>query len=520
MKTLSFGLLALLLVPAPLAAQPRLEAGFWRSLVAPKASWLLEERASDKGAKPSSLRAETYDCRTVANASVARLRWTQVGAKKDVGDSNLGRYTQVAVTAAGIYLLSADMDDAAVAKALKRKPSRSDPPRAYAGNSRNQGRFLSVEAGKDGPIACMGAPTPRESDGDPTVGEVCFSATKGIVFLGGGYAPGGRIFTQVGYEKRALATPIDVEAAAPTVNTLLVAGPNGIQEVDLEGKVLRTISKTSAGKARYLANREGVLFEGPDGDLWLTTLADSNTKRLAKLPKQFKACEEMPDYPKGHRFARADMSAQDETDFQVDKGGELACLGLSDRNDNMANFRVQLAIDLKTGKVRTFGTGCKGTEADGPSCESTDWLRIQPAPVNRAKFPYGLASGRLVKREPDGKTTRVVKLGTGDFEEDRLSPSGTWVTIRGNQIDGDYIHFDLFLLSRADGRVWPVSKTKLAPLTTKQLANLDKSEIETEGVVGETSIHWLPGRDLLLVDGNLLVQPGVGAVELPGSAVF
>jgi hypothetical protein len=490
--------------------------------VAPKASWQLDERAPDKGGKPSSIRVETYDCRVLANASVARLRWTQVLAtgNKDVGDSNLGRYTQVAVTAAGIYLLSADMDDAAVTSALKRKPSRSDPPRPYSGTSQNQGRFLTIEDGKDGPIACMGAPTPRESDKDPVVGEVCVSAAKGIVFLGGGYAPGGKIFAQPGYDTRALTSPPAVAGAAPTMNSLLIAGANGIQEVDLEGTVLRTISKTSAGNARYLAKREGVLFEGSDGDLWITMLADGGTKRLAKLPKQFKACADMPDYPKGHRFARSDLEVQSETDFQVDKGGEIACLTLADRNDNMANFSASLVVNLKTGKAQTYGTGCKGTEANGPDCSSTDWWRIQPAPVNRAKFPYALADGRLVKRETDGKTTRVAKLGTGDFQEDQLSPSGTWVAIKGNESDGDFIHFQLFLLNRADGRVWPAGKAQSAALTAKQLATLDKAEIETQDIVGETSLHWIPGHDLLLVDGNILVKPGEGAIELPGRVVF
>jgi hypothetical protein len=39
-------------------------------------------------------------------------------------------------------------------------------------------------------------------------------------------------------------------------------------------------------------------------------------------------------------------------------------------------------------------------------------------------------------------------------------------------------------------------------------------------VAGETSIHWLPGHDLLLIDGKLLVKPGEGTIELPGTVVF
>jgi hypothetical protein len=57
-------------------------------------------------------------------------------------------------------------------------------------------------------------------------------------------------------------------------------------------------------------------------------------------------------------------------------------------------------------------------------------------------------------------------------------------------------------------------------LTTKQLAGLAKRGVETLDVVGETSIHRIPGHDLLLIDGILLVKPGEALVKLPGVAVF
>jgi hypothetical protein len=111
-------------------------------------------------------------------------------------------------------------------------------------------------------------------------------------------------------------------------------------------------------------------------------------------------------------------------------------------------------------------------------------------------------------------------LGDGDFSEHQISPSGTWVTIQGNEEWGDYCHNDLFILNRADGRVWPVREGRVVPLTSRQLAALAKQRVETLDVVGETSIHWIPGHDLLLVDGNLLVKPGEALVTLPGVAVF
>jgi len=90
--------------------------GFWKVLVTPKAKWVLRDTILDKTA---TVTVETYDVRKVGGADVARLRWTQaVGKDKyDISDQR-GAFGQVAVTSAGLYLFTADMDDAKVAAAL------------------------------------------------------------------------------------------------------------------------------------------------------------------------------------------------------------------------------------------------------------------------------------------------------------------------------------------------------------------------------------------------------------------
>ena len=515
----------LFVVVVPLLAgssESRAGEGFWKVLAQPNSRWELKETRPDDGRKPTTVRIETYDFREVGGAGVARLRWTYMsnGSAKDIGDSDSGRYTQVAVTAAGIYLLSAEMDDAAVAKVLKRKPSRSDPPRAYAGTSQNQGRFLTIEPAADGPTACMGALTNKESAKDPGVGEVCISAKTGVVFLGGGWAPAGRIFAQPGYEKRVLSSPPVPKPPLAPMRTLLVAGQTGIHEVDLDGKVLRTLSKTSAHHARYLAKRDGVLFQADDGDLRVVMLADASEKVLVKLPAKIKSCEKMPDYEKGHRFLLSELSPQEERDFVVDEGGEFACLTLADRNENMRNVEVDIFVDLKRRKATPYVVGCNDVPPNKLTCAGTDWFAFEPAPSNNARFPYGIDKGWLVKRKSAGKASRVVMLGQGDFEEEQPSPSGSWVAIRGNEDWGDYCHRDLFLLNRVDGTVWPVRKEMPRPLTVKELSELGKAKIETTDVVTETSLHWVPGSDVLLIDGESLVKPGAGMIELPGATVF
>lgn len=168
---------------------------FWKVLVTPKAKWVLHEaNAEDAAAKSATVTVETYDVRTVGKAQVARLRWTH---KDSESESTFGggalQPTQVAVTAAGLYLLDAEMDDAAVAVALKKRPSRSSPPKAYKGTKQNGGRYLTVR----GAEVCMGWAR-LEEDGpceDVCESEVCFTAA-GVTSISGFDAPGVSIWKQ------------------------------------------------------------------------------------------------------------------------------------------------------------------------------------------------------------------------------------------------------------------------------------------------------------------------------------
>ncbi len=167
--------------------------GFWKILVQPHAKWVLEEQTSyDPTLKPSTITVETYDVRKVGAAEVARLRWTLIradGTKTDVGDNANGRYTQVAVTPAGLYILWAEQDDAKVAKMLQGKPSRSDPPKPYEGTKLNEGRYLQVN--DDGTVCLGQGPEPGAGECPDTCdGTLCLSPTRGVIELVGNWAPG------------------------------------------------------------------------------------------------------------------------------------------------------------------------------------------------------------------------------------------------------------------------------------------------------------------------------------------
>lgn len=188
--------LAVVMLGLPAQAGDRRPAkGFWKILVKPKAKWVLHDTvAEDAAHKAATITVETYDVRKVGGADVARLRWTHASGKdrQDIGGEL--KPTQVAVTPAGIYLLGAELDDAAVAAALKRKPSRSDPPKPYKGTKQNQGRFLRI----DDDLVCIGEePLPDAGDcADVCEAEVCFSSTEGVVRISGLAAPGYSIWSR------------------------------------------------------------------------------------------------------------------------------------------------------------------------------------------------------------------------------------------------------------------------------------------------------------------------------------
>ncbi len=169
---------------------------FWKILVKPNAKWVLKD--SDEKTGKESIIIETYDVRKVGDADVARIRWTYIavdGTKQDIGATESGKPTQVAVTAKGLFLLNKENDDAKVAERLKGKPSRSSPPKGYGGTKKNQGRYLAIN---DEGIVCMGeAPTEKDFQCEDVCDAwICISATAGITELAHRWAPGERQFDQ------------------------------------------------------------------------------------------------------------------------------------------------------------------------------------------------------------------------------------------------------------------------------------------------------------------------------------
>jgi hypothetical protein len=175
----------------PSNAKPPPAKGFWKILVTPRQKWVLKDTIAESVHEaPVILTVEPVGIHQVGSATVAHLNWTLDDGNdhRALAGTHAGLLNQVAVTDAGLYLLPDDADDARITEILKGKPSRSDPPKPYKPTKLNEGRFLTI----DGDIVCMGqGPAPGDPECEDTCeGQVCISATDGVVILDGTWTPG------------------------------------------------------------------------------------------------------------------------------------------------------------------------------------------------------------------------------------------------------------------------------------------------------------------------------------------
>ncbi len=196
MNRLAVGLAMVSALGATTAADGPAKHGVWQPLVQAHARWLLRDTGTVQNA--DTIAVETYDVRKIGGADVARLRWVlQQGTRhRDVGASLAGgRFTQLAVTPRGLYLLSASMDDAKVARALAAAPTWRDPPDAVEPASSGDGSFVRVD--RSG-LVCVGHVAAEGAcDGETGLceGELCVDA-GGVARIAGSWAPGNATFAR------------------------------------------------------------------------------------------------------------------------------------------------------------------------------------------------------------------------------------------------------------------------------------------------------------------------------------
>jgi hypothetical protein len=290
------------------------------------------------------------------------------------------------------------------------------------------------------------------------------------------------------------ASPVARSTAAKP-RTLVVASERGIREVGYDGAVVRVLTSTPARRPRFVSGGREVLFYARSaGEIRRLSLETGGERRVAVLPRAFKVCGHMPDYPPGHVFSQGDLDVQDDGGFVVDAGGGSACMALMDRNANMLNVRIELRIDLSSGAVQhrvVIGGDCARAPPAWRNCTAAS------EPATRATpFP-------------------VATLDAGvDLTEETIAPGGRWSVVSMLGDMADYIYQWLFLLDRERRRIFPIVAGPFpAPLALGALGGADGG-LGTAIAVGETTVRWLGDHALLV--GDLLVVPGQAGVNVGG----
>jgi hypothetical protein len=275
---------------------------------------------------------------------------------------------------------------------------------------------------------------------------------------------------------------------------LVAARENGLYEIGPDGRDVRRLSATPAQHPRWQVPGRRILFLTRDtSEVRSLDLVTAKEQVVARIRPKIGCPRSIVGSTAGD--STVDLGIQEHADFTVD--GDRACLELMDRNSNMASYLVNVRIDLATGAT-------------------TDTVSIAPAECKLARRE---APPRCV-----GHPAPIVDLdrtlehaGPAGFTVQSWSPSGRWVVLRGNDEEGDSMHFQIVLYELATRNTFPILGEHLEhgdawpqPLRAVQLAKDAEDLAPLVGdVVGETPIHWLPGPDDRLVVDEYLVVPGV-----------
>lgn len=269
---------------------------------------------------------------------------------------------------------------------------------------------------------------------------------------------------------------------------LIAANRAGVFEVTRDGRDVRQLSKTSAQQPRWVVPGRRLVFLTEDAaELRSLDLETAKEKTVARVRTRLDCPS--GSVPAGTPDPGVSLRLHDDDDFVVGQG--RACLRLMDRNANMADFILDVRVDLATGRAEEFiptaRDNCKVARREAPPCE------------------------RPLRRGTD-KVPPSEHAGPPDFFANEVSPSGRWVLLHGNNEQGDYIYHQVVLYEIATRRTFPIfvrdagDRPWPAPVPADQLTVPDALG---DSVIAETPIYWLPGPDdRLVVDGYLIV-PGV-----------
>ncbi len=311
----------------------------------------------------------------------------------------------------------------------------------------------------------------------------------------------------------------------PSAGSLLIADGEGIHEVNLDGKRLKTIVTGYAASPRVLADGR-VVFLRSDPEqvalaLWMFT-PGGETKQVAQLPQRWNA-----EACKAELAVLGEddvgLAPQAPGDFRLDATKQAACLSLQDSNDNMANFGVTVWISLADGQTSQETTLDVENECAGPDPKTCIDLPLEkvrdPAPAGSFPFAYASETGTLTR--PDGATSKLCRTSDGEescsFVEQR-SLTGRFELLSGEMDSGDYIYRELVILDRQDGSLWAIPED--GPLISIEPSAVFAGMHEGwRSATGEADLRWLP-YDRLWFDGVLIDPAARTTVKVGGTLAF
>jgi len=334
----------------------------------------------------------------------------------------------------------------------------------------------------------------------------------------------------------ALAAPARAHAGP---SELIVGSRRGLEAWSLDGTRHRSISAAPARHPRWLdaqtllviAPRDDERGLAKGGKLQRIALGDGRREDVATLPPF--ACKRGTPPPEDSSFAEYpyEVDLQDDSDFDVAPAAGLACLRLLDRNVNMASVILDVHVDLKSRHVQRWlvtgedvcapPRGVRRGEATS-SCHGSEEPQAPSEPATTRSYPYDMprADGVVIQASAQGERP-ALNVGL-DYSPEARSPSGRWLVLGGDTVEGDYLYRRLSLLDRENGRVFPIlEKAGAWPAALEPIAGSPPSlalPIESAVLVpGETDLRWLSTAEgELLVVGSTIVRPGLGSFTVDG----
>jgi hypothetical protein len=313
---------------------------------------------------------------------------------------------------------------------------------------------------------------------------------------------------------------------------LLIAGEEGLREFDLDGRLLNTLVPEPCEAPRVLPNGEILFLRTTPSQAYelVRRTAGGELRPVAILPYHYDEAKcELVD---SECESCTTLDLQEAEQFAFDPSTGEVCLGLQDRNINMANVIVDVRVDLATGKVRheILTSFCPPEQYRMAHCDRLWWRVAGPedeAPV--AEFPFdfvedkaGESPGAIVKagRKPITICSRANPelCAHETVGADARSRSGRFVLLDGIWSEGDYIHREQVIFDRSDGSLHTVERGE----KDWRMVRVQPSEVMQPtddwrrlDAVGESDVRWLP-RDRLWIDGLLIDVAGKKVHALGG----